>query len=372
MNIRLHASALLVGLGVSLTAHAESFGPPMGQGPFDRALAQVAPGVYVSVRPDPFRNPAEGNISFIVNDEDVVVVDAGGTELSAENAIKQLRGVTDKPVRYIVISHWHGDHNYGLPAWQRAYPGVEIIGQTNTREVMLSSAAADILHQYKTGYAGLQTQITKALASGMEADGKTPLSPVRRDHLKSVDADIKVYRAELDKVQITPPSLTLDQDLVLYRGKREIHVLYPGLGNTNGDLAVWLPQEGVLMTGDLLPNPIPFGYGSYPKEWVTALDKLAALAPKTLIPGHGDVQHDLGYLHQVQTLLRMVTEQVTSLVQHGGTLDEARAKLDLGDAAKPFRDTPKKSQLFDEEFVKPIVEMAYKEAKGEPIVQGAG
>lgn len=371
MNIRSNASALLICMTIGLTAQAESFGPPTGQGTFDRALAQVAPGIYVSVRPDPFRNPAEGNISFIVNDDDVVVVDAGGSELSAENAIKQLRSVTDKPVRYIVISHWHGDHNYGLPAWQRAYPGVEIIGQTNTRKDMLSSGAADVLQQYKSGYAGLDAQLAKALDSGTEMDGKTPLSPERRDHLKSVDADIQVYRAELDKVQITPPTLTLDQDLVLYRGKREIHLIYPGLGNTDGDLTVWLPQEGVLMTGDLLPNPIPFGYGSYPKEWVASLDKLAALGPKTLIPGHGDVEHDLVYLGEVQTLLRMVTAQVSAVVQHGGTLEEARAKLDLGDAAKPFRVTPKMGQYFDEEFVKPITEMAYKQAKGEPIVQGA-
>lgn len=126
------------------------------------------------------------------------------------------------------------------------------------------------------------------------------------------------------------------------------------------------------MTGDLMPHPIPYGFGSYPREWVQTLDKLAALSPKVLIPGHGEVQHDLVYLRQVQALLKAVVEQVGAVAARGGSLDEARAALKLGDLAKPFTDEPKKAALFDQWFLQPIVKMAWLEATGRPIVQGDG
>jgi glyoxylase-like metal-dependent hydrolase (beta-lactamase superfamily II) len=327
--------------------------------------------VYVAVRPDVFRTPVEGNISFIVNDSDVVVVDAGGTARSAEIAIQLLRSITDKPVRYIVITHWHGDHNFGVATWQRAFPGVEVIGHANTREVMLSGRDAEITAKNKASIVELRQELAHDLQAGVDMDGKKTLTPERRAQLQGFDADVAAYQAQLEKLEITPPTLTLDQELVLHRGSREIHIIHPGLGNTNGDVAVWLPQEGVLMTGDLLPNPVPYGFGSYPKEWVVSLDVLAKLRPKTLIPGHGDIQHDLGYLRQVQTLLTTVVAQVTAVARAGGSLEQARSALKLGDVAKPFTDTSKKAGAFDDWFIQPIVSMAYKEAKGESIVQGS-
>ena len=329
-------------LWLGAASAAESFGAPTGSGPFDRALAEVAPGVYVAARPDVFRTPVDGNISFIVNDADVMVVDAGGTEQSAESAIKLLRGITDKPVRYIVISHWHGDHNLGLTAWLRAYPGLEVVGSAAAREVMLSGRDATIIGENLKGIAGIR-------------------------------ADMAAFQAGLSAAHIVPPTLTVgDAEIVLHRGKREIHILHPGLGNTDGDVVVWLPQEGVLMTGDLMPHPIPYGFGSYPKEWIATLDKLAALQPKVLIPGHGEVQHDLVYLRQVQALLKAVVEQVGAVAARGGSLEEARAALKLGDLAKPFTDEPKKAGLFDQWFLQPIVKMAWMEARGQPILQGDG
>src|SRR5687768_17093568 len=75
--------------------------PATGPGVYDFELRRLVDGIYVAVRPDVFRQPVEGNLTFIVNADDVVVVDAGGTQASAESAIKLLRTVTDKPVRYL-------------------------------------------------------------------------------------------------------------------------------------------------------------------------------------------------------------------------------------------------------------------------------
>jgi glyoxylase-like metal-dependent hydrolase (beta-lactamase superfamily II) len=217
---------------------------------------------------------------------------------------------------------------------------------------------------------GAVKQMQHGLDAGVDADGKTPLSAERRAKITAFVTDLRLYAQEMDRVRISPPTLTVEDELVIHRGDREIHILHPGLGNTDSDMVVWLPKEGVLVTGDLLPNPIPYGFGSFPKEWIATLDRLAALHPRTLIPGHGDIQHDLGYLHQVQALLGTVIQQVGAVAKRGGSLEEARSALDLGDLAKPFTDTPRKKALFQEWFITPITDMAYREALGRPIIQG--
>ena len=139
MSLFVVSASLLALLGIA-PAPTTLVTPATGSGVYDFELRRLVDGVYVAVRPDVFRQPVEGNLVFIVNAEDVVVVDAGGTTASAESAIKLLRSVTDKPVRYLVNTHWHGDHNLGNAAFLKAYPGVEIVAHPNTIAARLSLA----------------------------------------------------------------------------------------------------------------------------------------------------------------------------------------------------------------------------------------
>ncbi len=84
--------------------------------------------------------------------------------------------------------------------------------------------------------------------------------------------------------------------LILRRGERTIVIRYLGRGNTRGDLSVWLPREGVLATGDLLVNPVPYSFGSYLGDWVATLRKLRTLPARAIVPGHGAIQRDWSYL----------------------------------------------------------------------------
>ncbi len=106
--------------------------PATGSGVFDRELHRIEEGVYVAVHPDVFRQPVEANLGFVVSDRDVLVIDTGGGRASAESALKLLRQVTDKPVRYVVNTHWHGDHNLGNVVFLEAFPGAEVISDPRT------------------------------------------------------------------------------------------------------------------------------------------------------------------------------------------------------------------------------------------------
>lgn len=343
--------------------------PAAGSGVFDRELHQLAEGVYVAVRPDVFRQPVEPNIGFVVSEQDVVVIDAGGGQASAESALKLLRGVTDKPVRYVVNTHWHGDHNLGNTVFLKAFPGAEVISQARTaRDISSQNIGIErFIPQMEEAVAGLK----RGIESGQDEQGQ-PLPAERLARWKAAVPDIEAGLLEYRRAHIDLPTLTFDDGLVLKRGEREVQIRFLGRANTEGDAVVWLPKERILFSGDVVVSPLPYGFGSYPKEWLETLDRLAALDYATLVPGHGDFQHDAAYIRDLQALIREVQADVGAAAAQGATLEEARQRLDLGPLAEKFTGgDARRKALFDAWFVQPFSSSAWKEAKGQPIVQGA-
>ncbi len=343
--------------------------PATGSGVFDRELHRIGEGVYVVVRPDVFRQPVEPNIGFVVSERDVLVIDTGGGRASAESALRLLRQVTDKPVRYIVNTHWHGDHNLGNAVFLGAFPGAEVISQSRTaRDISSQNIGIELyIPQMEQAVAGLR----KGIETGKDDQGQ-PLPADRLARWKAAVPDVEAGLLEYRRAKIERPSLTFDDGLTLRRGEREIQVRFLGRANTEGDAVVWLPQERILFSGDVVVSPLPYGFGSYPKEWLETLDKLIALDFATLVPGHGDVQQDASYVRQLQALIRKVQADVGAAAAQGATLEQARERLDLGPLAGQFTGGDARRQaLFDAWFVQPFSSSAYKEAKGQPIVQGA-
>jgi len=329
-------------------------------GVFDLQIKPLKNGLYVLHRPDALRQPVEPNVLVIVNQDDVVVVDPGGVPASAESAIALIRSVTDKPVAVLVNTHWHGDHVLGNQVYKREFPNVRIVAHVNTQRDITGKPMA---------YIGRQDKMFEEVITEWEAlAAKGELSERR----KAVLPDIKVARDENRRVQLTPPTETFSDKLVLRQGKREIQILYLGRGNTEGDAVVWLPKERVLASGDLLVAPIPYGFGSYPEQWIATLDKLAAFDFKLLIPGHGEIQTDRDHIWLVQGMLREVRRQVAACVKAGMDLETTRKTVDLSVYEKKIAGDDKTRQmLFNAWWKNPIVRSAWLEARGEPIVQGA-
>jgi glyoxylase-like metal-dependent hydrolase (beta-lactamase superfamily II) len=367
MSLSVVGASLLALLGVA-PAPTTLVAPATGPGIYDFELRRLVEGVYVAVRPDVFRQPVEGNLAFIINAEDVVVVDAGGTTASAESAIKLLRSVTDKPVRYLINTHWHGDHNLGNGAFLKAYPGVEIVAHPNTIAGM-TAANIDI-----DNLPGQLTETLVALRKGIETGQDQEGKPLPADRLarwKKMVPDLETSLAETKRTRIVLPTMSVADSLVLRRGEREIQIRYLGCGNTEGDLVVWLPKERIVMSGDLVVNPQPYGFGSYPSEWIKTLDAVAALDYRYLVPGHGEVQTDTSYIRSLQALIAKVRDQAVAAVRGGATLAQVRERLDLGELEMVFTaGDPRRQFLLKAWFLDPFSISAYKEAKGEPILQG--
>jgi len=208
------------------------------------------------------------------------------------------------------------------------------------------------------------TPMLEALRARVQAGQASPRQ-------RTLLADGELALQEARRTVVSPPDLTVADELVLHRGAREIHVRHLGRGNTEGDLVVWLPRERVVASGDLLVTPIPYGFGSFPREWIEALDGLAALDFELLVPGHGEVQHDAVALRELQGLLREVRRQVAAAVARGLDLAATRQAVDLAAWRRRLAgDEPGPQALFDGWWTSPIVRSAWLEAKGLPIVQG--
>lgn len=327
---------------------------------YSMELRPLSPDVYLLQRPDPLREPVEPNAVFVVNDDDVVVFEGGGAPLVAERSIALIRSVTDKPVSHVINSHWHGDHNLGNQVYRAEFPDVRIVAHPETLAAMTGPPMAYV-ERYGPMLSGLIDEWSAEQARG-------ELSPRRAELLPS----IVLMRDELARTTIVPPDLLVSDRLVIDGGKRQIEVRHIGRGNTPGDLVLWLPAERILASGDLVVHPIPYGFGSFPEEWIATLDKLAAMDFDTLVPGHGAVQHDSAYLRRLQALLGEVRRQVGDSVSKGHDLETTRRELDLSSFIDEFAgDDEDARRKFDDWWRQPIARSAWLEARGEPIKQGA-
>ena len=219
------------------------------------APTQVTPRVYyVQGQPGVASAANEGfnsNAGFVVTDEGVVVVDALGSPALGDALLKAIRSVTPKPVKHVIVTHYHADHFYGLEALKKA--GAEVWAQR---------AAADYLN-------------------GGEAERR--LEQRARDLFPWVD----------DRMPIIRPDHWIDAESDLTVGGVRFEVQHFGPAHSPEDVIVIVPQEGVVFSGDILfAGRIPFVGQADSRKWLERIDRLLALKPRVMITGHGEVSRD--------------------------------------------------------------------------------
>ncbi len=260
------------------------------------------------------------NAAIIVNDEDVLVVDSHSTPAAAWALSEQLKTITDKPVRYVINTHFHWDHAHGNQVYG---PGVEIIGHEFTRR-MLASGESMRGRSYDMFIGNIPTQIAqlRAKIDGMP-DGAD------KEKLRQQLSVQEQYREAQASVEPQPPTVTLDDRLTLYRGGREIQILFLGRGHTGGDVVVYLPKERVVATGDLLAAGTAYLGDAYPTEWSATLDRLRALDFEWTLPGHGDAFQGKTRIDHFQAYLKDFWQQARTLHDQGLSAEEAARRIDL-------------------------------------------
>lgn len=273
---------------------------------------EIAEGVYQ------FTSAPDGYVKLlnsvaIVTDRDVVIFDTDTRPSTARVILAEIRKITPKPVRYVVNSHWHPDHWSGNEVYAEAFPDLEIIATSAAREFMRDIANAWPA-RFAANAAVNQAAIDSEQANHKDADGR-PLTP---DRLQRDIEEVRLYKeyaAEAATVHRTYPTLTYSDSLTLYHGGREFR-FKSVTGDAVGTTVLYLPQDKVLLTGDVVSYPIPYTRPS-PIAHAQSLRELARLDIRVIVPGHGPAFHDKDYLNLEAELLETVTAQVRAALERG-------------------------------------------------------
>ena len=295
--------------------------PLWAQGHAQPKKIQAADGIFLFVTPPYSDVGLDGNAVVILSDDGVLVFDANGTPAAASAVLTEIRKMTRQPVRYLVLSHWHWDHWYGAEVYRQAFPGIQIIAHETTRRLMMGPALA-------FNQPGIDEQLPEHIRDVEKALAGARAKKLERAKLARLEAHLREDRfflAQKRGVHHTFPNLTYADSLTLYLGARRIQVLHYDRAVTPGDTFLYLPDDKVLITGDLLINPITFALGCYPTGWINTLERLDRLDARVIIPGHGEPLHDKAILETHLALLRELSRLGKSAKEQGLTVAQARA-----------------------------------------------
>jgi glyoxylase-like metal-dependent hydrolase (beta-lactamase superfamily II) len=204
---------------------------------------------FSEVGPDLYAFTAEGdpNSGVIVGDDGCIVFDAQATPAMAGKVIERVASVTDKPIKYVVLSHYHAVRVLGASA----YHAQGVIASDETRRLIEERGQQDWDSEY----------------------GRFP----------------RLFQDAKSIPGLTWPTLTFETDMSIWLGKREVRLLSLGAGHTSGDIVAWVPDAGVMFSGDLIEYHSACYCGdAHLREWPATLNEIRGFNPKAIAPGRGD------------------------------------------------------------------------------------
>ena len=191
---------------------------------------------------------AEGdpNTGIVIGDDSVMVIDTQATPVMAQDVIRHIRTVSDKPIRYVVLSHYHAVRVLGASG----YGAQHVIASRDTYDLIVERGEADMKSE--------------------------------------IERFPRLFQAVESVPGLTWPTLVFEKRMTLWIGKLQVELMQIGRGHTKGDTVVWLPEERILFSGDLVEyQTTPYTGDAYLADWPATLDAIAALKPVKLVPGRG-------------------------------------------------------------------------------------
>jgi len=221
---------------------------------------------------------AEGdpNTGVVVGDDCAMVIDTQATPVMAADVIRHIRTVTDKPIKYVVMSHYHAVRVLGASA----YGASEIIASEDTRDLIVERGAQDMKSE--------------------------------------IERFPRLFRAVETIPGLTWPTITFKGDMTVWLGKLEVQLMQLGRGHTKGDTVAWLPQQKILFSGDLVEyGATAYAGDAYFRDWPATLDRVEALGATAIVPGRGAALTNAAMCREGIATTRAFIREVLECVERG-------------------------------------------------------
>ena len=277
---------------------------------------KVADGIFYATSSGTMNVGA--NSPIILTADEALIVDSEITPAAGRALAQDLKAMTEKPIRYVVDSHYHYDHTFGNQVFDR---DAQVIGHQNNLIRMPGS-----MEQFT--YLTSVRPVPERVATLKERIAKES-DPQQKATLERQVASSLAYLEQVKETRVTVPNLTFSDSITINRGGREFQIKYLGRGHTDTDVVVFLPKERIVATGDLMESVISYMGDSYPEDWIATLERLKALDFETVMPGHGVVFTGKARITAFQQYLRDVITQVTELRKQGLSAEDAAARVDV-------------------------------------------
>lgn len=266
------------------------------------------------------------NAMVLVGEFDSLVVDSHVTPAASRALLEAIPEITDKPVRYLVNSHYHFDHAHG----NQSFPeGVEIIGHEFTRS-KLTGENGNVLEEstfksFSDPVPATVARLTRQLSDETDAGRRAELQERLR-----VQTD---YLNAIKEIVPTPPNITLETKMTLFQvvaaGSREIQLLHFGRAHTGGDVVIYLPQEKLAFTGDMMLPGLAYMGDAHVDEWPETLEGLKGLDFDIWLPGHGPVMRSKEPIENFQVYLTDLWEKTGRMHSAGVSAEDAAQQIDM-------------------------------------------
>jgi glyoxylase-like metal-dependent hydrolase (beta-lactamase superfamily II) len=335
---------------------------------------RVTAHVWYKHQPPRIWSAVIGNVGIVEQSDGVVLIDSGGSIADGRDLVRELARLTPKPVKAIVITHWHNDHPLGLPGILERFPNARVLATEETARMMREIMGKNV------GLGRNDPQLDQRRRENLaktEADylAKAADPKLSADERRQFALEAKYVPQRLRRQLgnfIVLPTETFAGSLAIDDPVAPVRLRALGRGHTGGDVVAWLPRQRVLFTGDVVIAPSPYGFNSPTRSWIAMLEQLKRFPFAYLVPGHGTLQRDSRYIDTMIWSMRDVDAQVGRAIAAGKTADETWTGFDRSAHVRRFAArTAWARRWLDDYWLEPIVASAYRELKGEPVIEGS-
>ncbi|MFD2444350.1 MBL fold metallo-hydrolase [Bacillus sp. CGMCC 1.16607] len=241
-------------------------------------LREINKGVYAAIVTK--NGGGVGNAGIIDLGDQTIIFDTFNTPQAAFDLKQAALQLTNNPITYVVNSHWHGDHIRG----NQAFYEYEIISTTMTKELM------DEIHPGRMEKQKKSLQELSDHIKSLEKEADKTKDLIEQENILNSVSQLKEIKASLPLLTYVSPSFTFEEKYIISGSKREVELISFGGGHTRSDMFLYIPNESIIFTGDLLVNGThPYMLDGNPESWIDILEKMLILPIQVAVPGHGDI-----------------------------------------------------------------------------------